>query len=63
MNSFEGAIECRLICKSTLSGDVCKGKAGIRHQVSGSLHTAFNEPFVRWPAKGRFEGSGKVAHR
>ena len=61
MNSFEGAIECRLICKSTLSGNVGEGKARIRHQVFGSLHTPFNQPLVRWPAERRSEGSGKVA--
>lgn len=63
MTFLERAVECRLICKSTLSGDVGEGKARIPHQVFGSFHTAFNQPVVRWSAKRRFEGSGKVAHR
>ena len=40
--SFEGAVECRLIRKSTLNGDVGKRQAGIRHNISGPIHTAFN---------------------
>jgi hypothetical protein len=56
MNPFEGAIECRLIRKSTLRGDVGKGQAGTRHKISGHIHTAFNQPFIRRSAKGLFEG-------
>ena|ERR1035437_4456185 len=62
VNSFEGAVECRLIRKSTLNGDVGKGQAGIRHKISGPIHTAFSQPLIRRPAKGLFEGPSKVAY-
>lgn len=61
MNSFEEAVERRLIGKSTLGGDVCKGQAGIRHKIPGPIHTAFRQPFIRRPAKALFESPGKVA--
>ena len=62
MNSFKGAVKCRLIRKSTLSGDVGKGQAGIRHEIYSPIHAAFNQPLVRRPAKGLFEGPSKVAY-
>ena len=62
MNSFEEAVERGLIRKSAPSGDVGKGQTGIRHKISGPIHTAFNQPLIRRPAKGLFEGPGKVAY-
>jgi hypothetical protein len=59
VNSFEGAVECRLINKSTLNGDVGKGQAGIRHKISGPIHTAFRQPLVRRPAKGLLKARAK----
>ena len=38
VNSFEGAVECRLIRKSALSGDIGKGQPRIRHKISGPIH-------------------------
>jgi hypothetical protein len=63
MDSFEGAVECRLIRKSTPSGDVGKGQARIRHKISGPVHTALNQPPIRRRAKGLFEGPSKMAYR
>ena len=63
MKPFEGAVECGLICESGLNGDVGKRQAGIRHEVSGFIDAAFNQPLVRRPAKGVPEGASKVAHR
>ena len=61
MNSFEGAVERRLIRESTPNGDVGKGQPRIRHKISGPVHAALNQPPVRRRAKGLFEGPGKVA--
>jgi hypothetical protein len=62
VNSFEEAVECRLIRKTTLSGYFCKGQAGIRHKISGPIHTALRQPLIGRHAKGLFEGPGKVAY-
>jgi len=62
VNSLEGPVERGLIRKSTLCGDIGKGLAGVRHEVLGPIHTAFDQPPVRRPAKGHFEGPGKVAY-
>jgi hypothetical protein len=62
MNSFEGAVECRLIRKSALSCDVGEGQAGIRHKPSGLIHTPFHQPLIRWLVKGLPEGPSKVAY-
>jgi hypothetical protein len=62
VNSFEGAVECGLIRKSTLRGDVGKGQTGICHKISGPPHTAFNQPLIGRHAKGLFEGTGKMAY-
>jgi hypothetical protein len=61
VNSLEGTVERRLVRKSALNGDFGKGQAGIRHKISGPIHSAFSQPFVRRSAKGLFERPGKVA--
>src|ERR1700690_1267877 len=63
VNSFEGAIQCGLIRKSTLNGDLGKRRAGVRHKISGPTHTPFNQPSVRRLAKGLFERTSKMAYR
>jgi hypothetical protein len=63
VNSFEGAVECGLIRKSTLRGDIGKGQTRIRHKIFGLVHTPFDQPLVGWLAKGLLEGPGKVAYR
>jgi hypothetical protein len=60
VNSFEGAVQCRLIRKSTLSGDVREGQTGVRHKISGLIHATFSQPLIRRPAKGLFESPSKV---
>jgi hypothetical protein len=62
MNSLEGAVECRLICKPALNGDIGKGQPRIRHQISGPVHAALNQPPIRRRAKGFFEGPSKVTY-
>jgi hypothetical protein len=61
VNSLEGAVECRLIRKSTPGCDIGKGQARIRHKIFGPIQPAFNQPLIRRPAKGCFEGPSKVA--
>ena len=63
VNSFEGAVERRLIRKSASNGDVRKGQAGIHHEISGPIDAAFNQPPIRRTAKGLSEGSSKVTYR
>ena len=62
MNPFENTVERRLIRKSTPRGDVGEGQAGIRHKISGPIHTAFRQPLIRRLAKRLFEGPSKVAY-
>ena len=62
MNSFENTVEPGLIRKSTQRGDFGKGQAGIRHKISGLIYPAFNQPLIRRPAKGLFEGPSEVAN-
>ncbi len=60
MNSFEGPVQSRLIRKSTLNGDVGKWQAGIRHKISGLIHSTFSQPLIRWSAKSFCERPGKM---
>ncbi len=62
MNSLEGAVERRLIRESAPNGDVGKGEPRIRHQVSGPIDTAVNQPSIWRHVKCLFEGTGKVAY-
>jgi hypothetical protein len=62
VNSLEDTVKRRLIRKSTPRSDVGEGQAGIRHKISGPIHTAFRQPLIRRLAKGFLEGPSKVAY-
>ena len=60
MNAFEGTVECRLIRETAPNGDVRKRQPGGHHEFLSPIHATLNQPIIGRPAKGLFEGPGKM---
>src|ERR1700742_3161684 len=60
---FEGAIEARLVCESTLTCDAGKGQTRVQQEILSLLNPAFQQPSIGWFAEGVLESSREVTQR